>query len=156
MRYGDDRAFILVEVLLEPVYALGIEVVGGLVEQQDVGLLQQQTAEGYAATLAAGQVCGQGIGSGQTQGGHGAFQTGVKVPGVGGVENVLQFALTGKKGIHLVLVLIIFGQTELLVYLFIFVEGIYHGLHAFTDNLDDGLAVVEGRILRQVAYGVAG
>ena len=37
---GDDQdgAGIIAQVMLEPVDALGIEVVGGLVEQQQIGL----------------------------------------------------------------------------------------------------------------------
>ena len=36
---GDDGAGVLLEVLLEPLHGLGVEVVGGLVEQQQVGRL---------------------------------------------------------------------------------------------------------------------
>ena len=43
---GDDRALILLQVLLQPVDALGVEVVGGLVEQEHVGLGQEQAAQG--------------------------------------------------------------------------------------------------------------
>jgi hypothetical protein len=39
---GDDGAGVLGEEALEPGDALGVEVVGGLVEQQQVGLLEQQ------------------------------------------------------------------------------------------------------------------
>jgi hypothetical protein len=53
---GDDRAGIRLQVVLEPGDRFGVEVVGRLVEQQDVGLLQQQPAESDAAALAAGQV----------------------------------------------------------------------------------------------------
>ncbi len=45
-----------VEVLLEPEHALGVEVVGGLVEQQQVGLLQQQLGQRDAALLTTGEV----------------------------------------------------------------------------------------------------
>ena len=44
MRHGDDRARVFLEEALEPGHGLGVEVVGGLVEQQQVGLLQQQPA----------------------------------------------------------------------------------------------------------------
>ena len=53
---GDDGAVVLLQVLLEPEHALGVEVVGGLVEQQQVGLLQQQLGERDAALLTAGEV----------------------------------------------------------------------------------------------------
>ena len=42
---GQDRSRVFREVLLEPVDALRVEVVGGLVEQQQVRLLEQQRAE---------------------------------------------------------------------------------------------------------------
>jgi hypothetical protein len=40
---------------LEPRDRFGVEVVGGLVEQQHVGLLEQEPAERHSALLAAGQ-----------------------------------------------------------------------------------------------------
>ena len=50
---GDDGALVVGEVALEPLDRLGVEVVGRLVEQQQVGLAQQQPAERDAAALAA-------------------------------------------------------------------------------------------------------
>ena len=41
---GDHRAGILLEMLFEPVDAFSVEVVGGLVEKKNVGLLEEQTA----------------------------------------------------------------------------------------------------------------
>ena len=38
---GDDGAGVLLQVLLEPLHALRVQVVGGLVEEQQVRLLQQ-------------------------------------------------------------------------------------------------------------------
>src|SRR6478735_3759705 len=52
---GDDGAGVLLEVLLEPEHALGVEVVGGLVEEQQVGRLEEELAEGDAALLTTGQ-----------------------------------------------------------------------------------------------------
>ena len=57
MGYGDHRALILLQMLLEPVYRLGIEVVCRLVEQQYVRLLQEQAAQRHTSALAAGEVC---------------------------------------------------------------------------------------------------
>ena len=53
----DDRALVLGEVLLQPGDRLGVEVVGRLVEQQQVGRAEQQPAERDAAALAAGERC---------------------------------------------------------------------------------------------------
>ena len=44
MRDGDHRSLVLSQVLLEPVDALGVEMVRRLVQQQHVGLLQQEPA----------------------------------------------------------------------------------------------------------------
>ena len=49
----DDGAGIVLEGPLEPGDRLGVEVVGGLVEQEQVGLREQQTTEGDSATLSA-------------------------------------------------------------------------------------------------------
>ena len=54
--HADDRARVLLEVFLEPGDGLRVEVVGRLVEQQHVGLRQQQPAERDAAALAAGEL----------------------------------------------------------------------------------------------------
>ena len=50
---GDDGAGELGEEPLQPLHALGVEMVGGLVEQQHVGLLEQHAAERDSAFLAA-------------------------------------------------------------------------------------------------------
>ncbi len=52
----DDRALVVREVPLEPRDALGVEMVRGLVEQQQVGLGEQQARERHAAALTAGQI----------------------------------------------------------------------------------------------------
>ena len=41
---GDDGALVLLQVAFQPLDALGIEVVGGLVEEQNVRLLQEESA----------------------------------------------------------------------------------------------------------------
>ena len=51
----DDGARVLLEEALQPLDRLGVEVVGRLVEQEQVGVLEQQPAERHAALLAAGQ-----------------------------------------------------------------------------------------------------
>ena len=156
MRHGNHRALILVEVLFEPVDALGVEVVGRFVEQQHVGLLQQQAAQGHAAALTAREVGGFLVGWRAAQGVHGAVEARVEVPGIGGIENVLQLTLTGEEGVHLVLVFVVFGQTELLVDFLVFGQCVDHVLHALLHNFAHGLVVVEVRVLRQVTHGVAG
>ena len=51
--HRDDGAVVLLQVPLEPRDRLGVEVVGRLVEQQQIGLAEQQAAQRDAAPLAA-------------------------------------------------------------------------------------------------------
>jgi hypothetical protein len=53
---------VLGEVPLEPGHGLGVEVVGRLVEEQQVGRAQQQPAQRDAAALAAAQLRDVGVG----------------------------------------------------------------------------------------------
>ena len=64
---GDDRALVVGEVALQPGHRLGVEVVGRLVEQQQVGRAQQQPAQRDAAALAAGELGHVGVGGRQPQ-----------------------------------------------------------------------------------------
>ena len=154
--YGNHGAFILVEVLFEPVDALGVEVVGRLVEQQYVGLLQQQSAERHAAAFATRQVLCFLVGRRQSQRVHGAFEARIEVPRIGGVEHILQFGLAGKKFVHLVLVFVVFGQAEFVVDFLVFGKCVNHRLHALLHNLEHSFVVVEVRVLGQIAHGVSG
>ncbi len=88
----DDRALVLGQVLLEPGDRLGVEVVGGLVEQQQVGRAQQQPAERHAPALAAGERAHVGVRRRQAQGVHRVFELRVEVPRVGRVDLRLDVA----------------------------------------------------------------
>jgi hypothetical protein len=56
-------------------------VVGGLVEQQQVGSRQQQAAEGHAALLAAGELGDVGVAGREAQRVHGDLDLAVEVVG---------------------------------------------------------------------------
>ena len=49
----DKRILILVQVAFQPLDVLLIQVVGGLVQQQNVRLFQQELAQQHLGTLAA-------------------------------------------------------------------------------------------------------
>ena len=49
----DHGAGIVAQMMLEPGHALGVEMVGGLVEQEDIRPLEQEAAERDAPLLAA-------------------------------------------------------------------------------------------------------
>ena len=54
---GEDGAGVRRQVLLEPLHALGVEVVGRLVEQQQGRLLEQQLAQRDPAPLTTARAC---------------------------------------------------------------------------------------------------
>jgi hypothetical protein len=87
---GDDGARVGLEVLLEPEHRLGVEVVGRLVEEQQVRLAQQELAERDAAALTAGEDADVGVGRRAAQGVHRLLQLGVEVPCVGVVDLLLE------------------------------------------------------------------
>ena len=99
---GDDGAGIVGEEVLQPGDGLGVEVVGGLVEQQQVGALEEQAAEGHPAALAARELVDVGVRRRQPQGVHGDLQRAVELPGVGGLDGVLHAPLLGHQLVHLV------------------------------------------------------
>ena len=86
---GDDRAGIILQVLLQPGDRLGIEMVGRLVEQQQVRLAQEQTAERDAAALAAGQLRDIGVGGRAAERVHRDLERRVEIPGVERVDLLL-------------------------------------------------------------------
>ena len=94
---GDDGARVLLQGPLEPGDRLGVEVVRGLVEQEQVGLGQEQPAQRDPAALAAGERRHVGVARGQPQGVHGDLEGALEVPGAGGVDLVLQLGLLGEE-----------------------------------------------------------
>ena len=140
---GQDGALVVGEVLLEPQHALGVEVVGRLVEQQQVGLGQQQLAQRHAALLTTGEVGDRLVGRRAAQRVHRLLELGVDVPRVGGVELLLELAhlvhqLVGVVGRHQ------FGDLVVPVELAL-------DRHALFDVLADGLGLVELGLLHEDA-----
>ena len=153
---GYDGAGILLQVLLEPVDALGVEVVGRLVKQQYVGLLEQQAAQRHAAALASREGGDGLVVGGALQGVHGALELGVDVPCVGGVELVLKLGLACQQRIHLVGIIEHIGVAEALVHLVELGQEVHDGLHALAHDLDDGLRGIELGILLEIAHRISG
>ena len=142
MRDGHDGAGVAGEVLLEPQHALGVEVVGGLVEQQQVGLAQQQLAQRDAADLATGQVGDRRVTRRAAERVHRLLDLRVDLPGVDRVQVLLEDAhllheLIGVVGRHLLGDLVVPPQLD-------------HGLaEAVLDVLLDGLVRVELGLLQE-------
>ncbi len=149
MRDGEHGAGVVLEEVLEPQDGLGVQVVGGLVEQQQVGGLEQQLAQGHAAALTAGEHVHRHVGIGQLKGVHGLAELGVDIPAVGGVNLVLQTAHLGHEGVHVAI-----GVAHLDRNL---VEALDLGDHigkSESDVLDDGLVLIQRRLLLQDAHRV--
>ena len=152
---GNDGSLILLKVLLQPVDRLCIEVVRRFIEQQYVGLLQEQSTESHTTTLATGEVLHRPIGRRTVERSHGTLKLGVHVPCVCGIDDVLQLSLATHQFLHLVGILVIFRQAKLLIDFVVFSQRIIDVLHAFHHILTNGLRLVKRRILRQIAHAVA-
>jgi hypothetical protein len=86
------------EELLQPVHRLGVQVVGGFVEQQHVGLGQQQAAQRHAALFAAGEQADLGVPGRQAQRVGGDLELVLGV-GAGRGDDGLQLGLLGGQGV---------------------------------------------------------
>ncbi len=99
---GHDGSRELLQVLLQPGHALGVQVVGRLVEQQQIRPLQEHLAQGHPPPLAARQLVDVRIRRRQAQGIHGDLQRAIDIPALGRVDGVLQFGLLFQQLLHFV------------------------------------------------------
>ena len=138
---GDDqdRARIIAQMAFEPQYRLGIEMVGRLVEQKQLGLFEQQPAQRDAAALAAGELRHLGAVGRAAQRIHRLIDLGIEIPQALGLDLVLELG-------HLVggLVGIIGGEFVVAV------EDRLLRRDALHDVFAHGLSGIELRLLRQV------
>ena len=156
MGHGDYRSLILLQVLLQPVDTLGIEVVGWFVEEEYVGLLQEQAAECHTSALTSRQVGHSPVSWRTVECIHRTLQLGVDVPCVGGIDDILHLSLSLHQLVHLVGIAVVFLQSELLVDVFIFSECIIYFLHTLHHVLLHGFLFVKRWVLWQVAHRVSG
>ena len=139
---GDDQdgARIVAQMAFEPMHGLGVEMVGRLVEQQQLRLLEKQPAERDAAPLAAGELRHVGVVGRTAQRVHRQIDLGIEVPQPLGLDLVLQLG-------HLVggLVGVVHGE------LVVAVEDRLLRRDAFHHVLAHALGGIELRLLLQVA-----
>ncbi len=145
---GDDGALVLVQELLQPQDRFGIQMVGGLVEQQQIRSLKQQLAQCHTTALATGAHAHRRIRIRALQRIHGLLELGVEIPTVGGVDVVLQLA-------HF-----LHQSVEIGVRIGHLLANLVETRHLFGDRaerhldvLADGLGVVQRRFLLQNADG---
>ena len=146
---GHHGARVLVQEALQPRHGLGVEVVGGLVQQQHVGGRQQQAAQRHAALLATGQVGDLRIARRQAQGVHGHLHLPVEVPGVRALDGVLHALVLLEQGLHLVR---LHRLAELPAHLVEPVEQLAPVGHALLHVAADVLGLIQLRLLWQVAH----
>jgi len=149
----DDRALILLEVVLQPGHGLGVQVVGRFVEEQDVGFLEEEPAQGHPALLAAGEHLHRHVRSRAAQGIHGHVEARLDVPRIQVVDPFLQLALAGHEPVHLV---VVHGLGELHADLVVLLDQVHGVLKSLLHDLPDGLVRVELRLLFEEAQGVPG
>jgi hypothetical protein len=151
--HGDDGSGKLGEIALEPPDALGIQVIGGLVEQQHVGLGQQQPAERDPAPLPSRQPGDIGVTRRQAERVHRHVHLVIELPQPQVVDALLKVALLLQQLGHLVVIHRL-GESgaELL--------ELFQECPRFRDRLfhvaADVLRGVELRFLRQIADPGAG
>ena len=147
---GHDRARVLLQRALEPGHRLGVEVVGGLVQQEQVGLREQEAAEGDTATLTAGERGDVGVGWREPQGVHGHLDGALEVPGAGGLDLGLELGLLGTQ-----LLVVGIGVGPLGEHGVVASQQVCRGTDAVHDVAVHVLVVVQLRLLLQQAHGEA-
>ncbi len=151
MRDRDDGPRVLVEEPLEPLDRLGVEVVRGLIEQEQVGVLQKQPAEGHASLLAAGERRDLGVVRRTAKGVHRDLDVALDIPCADRVDPVLERGLFRADGLVVGIRVRPFGhhRVVLLDQAVDFADAVEHVLL-------DVLGRVELRLLAEIANGEAG
>ena len=149
MRDGDDGPGIVVEEPLQPGHGLGIEVVGRLVQEQHVGLVEQQPAQGDAAPFAAGYGGDRHLAWRTAQRIHGDGDPAIDIPGIRRIDALLEIALFGEQRRHLLVVKRL-GEARAHR-----LEPCHQGVglgHPFGHAFEHRLGVVEHRLLREISH----
>ncbi len=151
----NNCTLILLQVLFQPVNRLGVKVVGRLIKQQYIRLLQQQPTQRDTAALTTGKSRYLLVVRRALEGIHRTLQLRVNIPRICRVYAVLQFGLAGHQRIHLVRVFKNIRISERLIDLFILRKKVKDGLHTFPHHLYHRLFRVKLRVLFQVSYRIS-
>ena len=144
------RAGIFLEVVFQPGDAFGVQMVGRLVKQQDVRLLDQQAGQRDPALFTARQAFHAPIRRGAPQCLHRDFQLIVERPAIGGVDLLLQCAHFFHERIEIrVLRRIGHDHADLIEA----IQLVRHLARAVLDIFQDRLVGIELGLLRQIADG---
>jgi hypothetical protein len=135
-------------VPLEPRDRLRVEVVGRLVEQEQVGRGEKQPAERHAAALAAGERRHVAVALGQAERVHRAVERLVEAPRIGAVDPLLDDGLLREERVEVGVRLGERRRDRLEA-----VEQVAQLAHPVLDVAADVLRSVELRLLREEADG---
>ena len=141
--HRDDGAVVLLQMAFEPCDRLRVEMVRRLVEEQQVGLRQQQPAERDAAPFTAGERRDVGVGRREPERVHRDVELAIEVPAVDRVDLRLQLALLGEQ-----LVEVGVGIAHRVAHLFEAVEQPLRVRDAVGHVAEHVLGRVEVRLLR--------
>ena len=146
-----DGTLVVGEEALEPEHRFRIEVVRRLVEQQQVGRLQEQPAERDPPPLAAAQGRHVAVALREAERVHRVVEVVVELPGVAAVDLVLHLRLLGQQRVEVGVWLREARGDGVEA-----VEQVAHLAHTVLDVLADGLGRVELRLLLEQPDGGAG
>ena len=132
MGHGNHRALIVLQVMLQPGYRFGIQMVCGFIQQQYIGLRQQQTGQGYPAAFPARKQSDRHVGRRAIERAHRQFEVAVQVPAIYPLQCFLQAGLFRNQ-----LVKIGVRVRKGFIDLIILRQQIDNGLYALADNFDD-------------------
>src|SRR5487761_1863138 len=152
VRHRDDGAGIFGQKALQPSHRFGVEMVGRLVEQEQIGLLQQQAAQRDAAPFAARELGDGGVAGRAAQRVHRDLDRAFDLPAVDRVDLFLELGLLGEQRVHRVV-----GQAfaQLGADRFEALEQRLDRAKTVGDVTGDRLFGIERRLLRQIAGGDA-
>ena len=144
---GNHGAVVIVQEALQPGYGFGIQVVGGLVQQQHVRAGQQQAAQGHTATLTTRQYFHLLVPGRQAKGVCSDFHLAFDIVAVGGLDDRFQLALFLGQLVKVGIRLGVGG-----VYLVQFSQGVVNMGDRLVHDFLYGLLFVQLRLLGQVAH----
>ncbi len=147
----DDRALVVGQEALEPGDGLRVQVIRGLVEQQEIGRLQEQPAERHAPPFSAGERRDVLLAGREPERVRRVVEQLVEAPGVVSVDRVLNLCLLGEQRVEVGLRV---GEARRDVVEA--VEQVSERADAVLDVPTDVLRLVELRLLRQQADRRAG
>ena len=148
----NDCSFVLLQVRLQPLYALCVQVVCRLVQEKHIRLLKKQSAQCNPSALSAGEVFYQCIGRRNHKGIHCALQFALQLPASKLVYLLCKFALTLYKLRHLI---IREGLCKFCIYCIVLLHKVCNLFNPLFNYLFYSLLVIKYRLLLQITHSVS-